>query len=83
MTKNGALFVRESIAALLNVPFFNCSHISSAMLFSIAAPTKNIYGEKPFLEKAFCMRMSDVLAVFQCSSAPAGSMPPLSSPSAI
>ena len=42
MTKNGALFVRESIEALLNVPFFNCSHISSAILFSIAAPTKNI-----------------------------------------
>jgi hypothetical protein len=48
----------------------------------MAAPTKKVFGKQPASAKAALIRFKAVLAVFQCSSAPAGSIPPLSSPRA-
>ena len=70
-------------AALDNVPATSCSHISTAIFFSIAAPIKDVYTVCDSALKALLIRPNAVLPVFQCSSAPAGSMPPLSSPNII
>jgi hypothetical protein len=67
-------------AALLIVALLRCLNISFAILFSIAAPIKNVFGFNFFFSKLVLILFSAELAVFQCSSAPAGSIPPFNSP---
>jgi len=43
-------------AALLRIPVNNCSYISFAIVFSIAAPRKNVLGLSSFDEKALRIR---------------------------
>lgn len=70
-------------AALDKVFVSNCANISWDILFSIAAPIKNVCGLSLFSANANLILSNAVFAVFQCSSAPAGSIPPFNSPSAI
>src|SRR5579871_4448384 len=48
----------------------------------MAAPTKKRYGDLPANGLLLLILSSALFAVFQCSSAPAGSIPPFSSPQA-
>jgi hypothetical protein len=56
--------------------------MSFAIDSSIAAATKNKRGISGCGLKESRIRFKAVLAVFQCSSAPAGSIPPFNSPQA-
>ena len=70
------------LAALFIDDVSNCLNISIAIAFSIAAPIKNVCGFNFFLSKLLRILFKAELAVFQCSSAPAGSIPPFNSPKA-
>lgn len=70
------------LAALSSVPALSISQISVAILASTAAPMKNVFGLARSAANAVWIRPNAVRAVFQCSSAPAGSIPPFNSPSA-
>src|ERR1022692_2547303 len=78
---NCSSFVR--FAALLSIFIFKSLYISFAILFSIAAPIKKVLGLDFIEPKPSLILIKADLAVFQCSSAPAGSIPPLSSPKAM
>lgn len=54
-------------------------HISDAIFASMAAPMKKVFGLSLAFANAEWIRRKAVPAVFQCSSAPAGSMPPFNS----
>ena len=69
-------------ATLVSDSSSNILQISVAIFLSIAEPTKNKFGLRLTLANADSIRISAVRAVFQCSSAPAGSIPPFSSPNA-
>lgn len=71
-------FSLVKLAAFSMIPLSRKLQISLAIFGSMAAPMKKVCGRTWLRAKASLIRLNAVRAVFQCSSAPLGSMPPFS-----